>query len=394
MAPRTRRSKDNRFHAPLEAALACGTREDSEENEAARTPTGADAQRLTHGFHTWPAGLHPDAAAGLLGLLPPGPVLDPFCGGGTVLVEAMLAGRQAIGRDLSPVAVRVARLRTGIVPDEVLTAFRSAARKATATAREAQTLPDPERMVALERWYEPHVLRELEALRYAVAKSPQDIRWLLEGCLSAIVIKASMRQSDTRARRVGHHRPPGTTAVLFHKKARELARRLVALRDALPPEVPPAEVSEQDARELRVKRPLAGIVTSPPYPGVYDYLPMQHLRHVWLGLRTEAPAKRELGSRRAFKGDAHEARRLWRRDTERWMAAACAALVPGGRMVVIIGDGQVGPKILGSAEPSLEAAEAAGLRLLGRASVTLPATRPVRQEHALLFERPEGQRVG
>jgi hypothetical protein len=61
---------------------------------------------------------------------------------------------------------------------------------------------------------------------------------------------------------------------------------------------------------------------------------------------------------------------------------------------VIIGDGQVGPKILGSAEPSLEAAEAAGLRLLGRASVTLPATRPVRQEHALLFERPEGQRVG
>lgn len=373
----------------LRDALHCAQvpEQEPDDDGPARTPTGADAQRLTHGFHTWPAGLHPDAAAGLLGLLPPGAVLDPFCGGGTVLVEAMLAGRQAIGRDLSPIAVRVARLRTAQVSDEVLTAFRSAARKATATARSATALPNAERLAALEHWYEPHVLRELESLRYSVAKSPQEIRWLLEGCLSAIVVKASMRQSDTRARRVGHHRPPGTTAVLFHKKARELGRRLEDLRAALPADAPPADVAEQDARELRVKRPVAGILTSPPYPGVYDYLPMQHLRHVWLGLRFDPQERRELGSRRAFKGDGLEARRLWRRDMERWMQAATQALEPGGRMVVVIGDGQVGPKVIGSAEPTIEAAAAVGLRLLGRASKALPATKPQRQEHAVLFER-------
>lgn len=375
----------------LKRALDCGQRDDPPPGEQSqgpeRTPTGADAHRHTHGFHTWPAGLHPDSAAGLLSLLPPGPILDPFCGGGTVLVEAMLTGRAAIGRDLSPIAVRVARLRTAVVPEEVLTAFRSAARKATATARSADKLPDPERLAALERWYEPHVLKELESLRYSVAKSPQDVRWLLEGCFSSIVIKASMRQSDTRARRVGHHRPVGTTAVLFHKKARELARRLTSLREALPPGTVAADVRELDARDLRLHRPAAGVITSPPYPGVYDYLPMQHLRHVWLGLHTEAQARRELGSRRAFKGDSHEARRLWRRDTALWLGAAHTALQPGGRVVVVIGDGQVGPKVIGSAEPSIEAAQEAGLRLLARASKTLPATRPARQEHALLFER-------
>jgi len=393
MAQKKHSKKRNRFSEALREALECGQRAElgpRPDGEAtSRTPTGADAQRLTHGFHTWPAGLHPDAAARLISVMPKGTVLDPFCGGGTVLVEAMLAGRPALGRDLSPIAVRVARLRTGIVPEETLTVFRSAARKATALARTADKLPDADRIAGLERWYEPHVLHELESLRYSVAKSPQDIRWLLEGCLSSIVVKASLRQSDTRARRVGHHRPPGTTAVLFHKKARELARRLTALREALPEGAVASKIIEQDAREFKLHNRVAGVVTSPPYPGVYDYLPMQHLRHIWLGLHTESQARRELGSRRAFKGDAHEARRLWRKDTEQWMGSARDALVQGGRMAVIIGDGQVGPKVIGSAEPSIEAGKVLGLSLLGRASKTLPATRPVRQEHALLFERTD-----
>ena len=71
--------------------------------------------RATHGFHTYPAGMHPDAARGLVAALPGDSVFDPFCGGGTVLVEAMLAGKRAIGRDVSPVALRVARARTSVL---------------------------------------------------------------------------------------------------------------------------------------------------------------------------------------------------------------------------------------------------------------------------------------
>ena len=76
-----------------------------------RRPTSDGCQRWTHGFHTYPAGLHPDGAALLLTLMPEGPICDPFCGGGTVLVEAMAAGRACVGRDISPIAVRLAGLR-------------------------------------------------------------------------------------------------------------------------------------------------------------------------------------------------------------------------------------------------------------------------------------------
>ena len=36
-------------------------------------------------------------------------VLDPLCGSGTVLVEAMIAGRRGAGTDLNPLAERLAR---------------------------------------------------------------------------------------------------------------------------------------------------------------------------------------------------------------------------------------------------------------------------------------------
>ena len=49
------------------------------------------ADRVTHGFHTYPAGLNPDAARDLLALFPGDSLHDPFCGGGTVLVETIFA---------------------------------------------------------------------------------------------------------------------------------------------------------------------------------------------------------------------------------------------------------------------------------------------------------------
>ncbi|MEO0512380.1 MAG: site-specific DNA-methyltransferase [Planctomycetota bacterium] len=46
-----------------------------------------------------------------------GTVLDPVCGSGTTLVAAAAAGRRAIGFDLNPDAVAIARRRLTIVPD-------------------------------------------------------------------------------------------------------------------------------------------------------------------------------------------------------------------------------------------------------------------------------------
>jgi len=83
--------------------------------EALREGTGelSPADRaLPHGFHSYPARFHPALVRRLLDGLPRGAtVLDPFCGSGTALVEAVLAGARAFGTDVNPLAIELARLK-------------------------------------------------------------------------------------------------------------------------------------------------------------------------------------------------------------------------------------------------------------------------------------------
>ncbi len=344
-------------------------------------------ERVTHGFHTYPAGLHPDAAGQYLAALPGSSVFDPFCGGGTVLVEGLLAGRRVSGSDLSSVACLVARTRTAVAGDAELTDLRSTARALAERARVARHLPEEE---WLHDWYEPHVLAELEGIRNGLLAREDDglATDLLWACFSSIVIKASFRKSDTSSQRVPTQRPPGTTAVLFHKKARELGRRLTALREAVPEGTPAAEIRLGDARSAAPSSPVDLVMTSPPYPTIYDYVAMQSLRETWLGVRS--PASREIGSRRAFLDDDPDAAMLqWQIDTRSWMNTAAGALVPGGHLLVVIGDGRLGDHVVDAGQVTCDVGASLGLERRVHASVARPehARGGVRREHVVLLRR-------
>jgi len=385
--PKTRRT------ARRAEFLAGAARGDAELGRALREALAHSSAsvRYTHLFHTYPAALHPDAARDLLALFPGRSVLDPFCGGGTVLVEARAAGRRALGCDVSPIAVRVARARCATPDDALLSALRARARALAARARTAAArgpLPDEPILHAVRTWYAEHALRELESLRRGIAESDPTLRELLEAIFSSILVKVSWRASDTKAAREKHHRPPGTTAVLFHKRARELARQLVELRAVVPVGTPDAEIWLGDARELALAEPVELVLTSPPYPSTYDYLPLQHLRHVWLGERPDAAG--EIGARRLWRKGARAALAAWRTDTERWTAAAAGALAPGGHLVLVIGDGLVPSGAIDSARPSADSAIRAGLELRAAASLERPdhGGRTHRSEHVLAFRKP------
>ncbi|MEN0061861.1 MAG: hypothetical protein AAGA48_06890 [Myxococcota bacterium] len=344
-----------------------------------------DVDRGTHGFHTYPAGLHPDAAQRLVHAFP-GSVLDPFCGGGTVCVEGRIAGRVTVGSDVSPVALIVARTRTTTETEAVLTTFRSAARKATERARSARDLPPPNILRVVEPWYAPAALTELESLRRSIAESDPAVRDLLWTCFSSILVKVSWRKSDTSAKRVKHVRPAGTTAVLFHKKVRELGRRIASLRELVPADTPPTTFWYQDVRRLTLPEPVDVAITSPPYPSTYDYLSLQHLRLVWMGLRDEG---REIGARRQWREGERQARRQWREDTVAWTQNVADQLRPGGHLVVVIGDGVTPAGSVDTSAVTEDAAKAAGLDVVARASIERVdhARERMRFEHAFAFAK-------
>lgn len=83
-------------------------------------------QTMTHGFHPTKALMEPLCVSQLLELLPgDGAILDPFAGSGTTMIEAMVSGRAAVGCDLSPLTVGVARQHCWLPPSARLDELRS-----------------------------------------------------------------------------------------------------------------------------------------------------------------------------------------------------------------------------------------------------------------------------
>lgn len=69
---------------------------------------------LTHNFYRYPARFSPTfAATAIRYFSKPGEiVLDPYAGGGTTIVEALAAGRRAVGSDLNSLAVFITKVKT------------------------------------------------------------------------------------------------------------------------------------------------------------------------------------------------------------------------------------------------------------------------------------------
>ncbi len=82
----------------------------------------APVSGLTHGFYKYPARFSPVfASAAIQTFKQPGDlVLDPHVGGGTTLVEAIAAGREAVGVDISTLAEFVTGIKCTVFSEAEL----------------------------------------------------------------------------------------------------------------------------------------------------------------------------------------------------------------------------------------------------------------------------------
>jgi DNA modification methylase len=360
-----------------------------------------------HGFHTYPARMHPATAQTLVGALaePGGTVLDPFCGSGTVLVEARIGGRRATGVDLNPLAVHLARLKIDPRDAASREAIAAAAREIASAAdrrrerRAGSTRRYPPEDVAL---FDPHVLLELDSLRSGIAETAKEDAYLHQALalvLSSVLVKVSRRASDTSAAALPRRIAAGYPARLFARRALDLARRLGDLAALLPAHAPPARVALDDARRLRDvgAATVDAVVTSPPYAGTYDYLSHHALRMRWLDLDPTPLGTGEMGARRRYAALAPRvARDTWEREVTDTLRALARVCRKGARAVILLGDSAIGGEALRADQTLAAAASATGFALLARASQLRPHfhaptagafRRRPRAEHAMMLEK-------
>ena len=359
-----------------------------------------------HGFHSYPARLHPETARRLVeGFSPPGGrVLDPFCGSGTVLVEARQVGRQAFGIDANPLAVELASLKSRGSSPEFLERLLGAAATVIAHAdtRRLQKLGPTRKYGTADREvYDAHVLLELDGLRDGIFRvKDSEVRRALLLVLSAALTKVSKKVGDTAPRTQPKRLAGGFTIRFFETKAKDLATRLAAYAALLPPDAPEPKCAVGDARDLSLIEPasLDLIVSSPPYPGVYDYFDHHELRLRWLGLDETRFQVDEIGARRRLSGIGFDAA------VERWEGefGACLdafrdALAPQGSIALVIADSVLGGRALYADEALRDLAIARGLVLACLGSQERPyfhePTRAAfraspRREHVIVLRHP------
>lgn len=328
------------------------------------------AESLTHPFHSYPARLHPATARILVEVIADRSranalVVDPFCGSGTTLVEARAAGLRAVGTDLNPLAVLVARAKTWTAPSRRRAAMRDAGHKiagevlaagkaARRSGAEAAPMRKPKgfdpnaRNRRLAAWFAPHVRRELELIAMtldALREEDAEVADVLTACLSAILYKVSSRTSDTDGTWIDRNVPRGAAARNFALRVDLLYAGLQDLARA----GGPPDVFELDARKLGevvTDGSAAGIITSPPYAGTYDYAEHQRLRFDFLGLRHRELDAGEIGSRRSFQASSIEADRKWRSALGDVLDTLARALSPGGLAMIVIGDSLAGGRAM------------------------------------------------
>lgn len=223
-----------------------------------------------------------------------GTVLDPFCGTGTTLVAARLAGRNAVGIEVNPFLCMASRVKTRekfnlpllrVEADRLICAARMLLKSVDEgkMLHLADKLPN---MPRLERWIARRVALKVLALRDLIGEylSPgnQEIGLL---ALAAILRGASNMKLSPHAfgsREVRHDAP---VMSLFEMRLGKMLDDIEWLQGRA--DLGHAQVIEGDVRQAREVEhrlvPAHLAITSPPYLNNLDYTMQTRMELFFLG---------------------------------------------------------------------------------------------------------------
>lgn len=293
---------------PLEPCLPVKARAAKLENGDDLNFMGVETQHSTHSIHPYVAAINPPLAASLINhYVPEGEViLDPFCGGGGVLVEAVLQNRRAIGCDVNPLAVLITQTKTTHLPSSrTLPVYLATVEKAEKLARSIPTDDVPD---VIRFWYRDDSLAPLNALQKVIGEIENEAqRRLFQIILSAtardvmLTYRGEIRLRKLQGKDLERFQPSVFAA--FKKRAFSAIKSVSEL-----PAGSRADVFTMDCRKLTQQQSCHTVITSPPYGddknGV-GYFQFSRNMLFWIGVSLEEQKRQ----REAFLGcgvDAHE----------------------------------------------------------------------------------------
>lgn len=257
----------------------------------------------THGIHEYRGKFFPQLVRSLINIadVPKrGIVADPMCGSGTTDVEAVLGQYHALGLDMNPLSVLMARNKCALlsVPPELINSSYEALREdlirpcgkrnGKLTYLNSLSIRDQQYLSA---WFSEQVLQDLDEVARAIQQSDEQIRDFFRLCLSNIIRSVSWQKDDDL--RVRKELRPDAEIDPIREFLEELGRSvrvvLAFLYHKREAKFGPFDISEGDARGMagvwkKWKGRIDAIITSPPYATALPYLDTDRLSLCYLGL--------------------------------------------------------------------------------------------------------------
>jgi hypothetical protein len=354
-----------------------------------------------HPIHPFPARMSPGIALHALSSTEkPLRVLDPMMGSGTVLAMAQAHGHHAVGVDVDPLAVLLARVwTTAADPEEIIdagSAVLAKARSIFSALTWASAYPSHSTLETrkfLRYWFDEYARRQLAALTIAIGRVRRTpIREALWCAFSRLII--TKRSGASLAMDLSHSRPHKA----FHRAPIKpfdgfiAAVSLVAKNCISPKAVNRKLSAASNSFDL--------VLTSPPYLNAIDYIRCSKFSLVWMGhsidelrntrassvgaevshedaledesVRAVIDALR-LKPKLSSRNHAILSRYVW--DMRASLAEVSRVLRMGGQAVYVVGDSTVRGTFVRNSEIVRSVAELNDLTLVDRRSRSLPANR-------------------
>jgi SAM-dependent methyltransferase len=290
-------------------------------------------------------------------------VLDPFCGIGTVPLEANLLGRQSIGFDLNPYACIVAKGKMDRRPIDEQISWLESIRLPTDEV-DIDRIPE-----WVREFFNIETLKEILALRSILER---ENRYFLLGCLLGIA----------QGHRIGHLSKHSALTLPFKPRPddpgeyRAVIPRMIAkvrrtYTNGIPFE-PCGRIESADAREMPLENSSVDvIISSPPYFDTMDYVSSNRLRLALLG----------------YYGDkADEIKQILIQDYKSYlteMEKACKemkrVLKPGKKCVLVLGDSYKRGVPINTAEKIGKIFKQIGMEVQGSVEDSIPLNKSVQR---------------
>ena len=253
---------------------------------------------VTHGLHRYKGKFYPQLVKALLNLsqvrTEGSLVVDPFGGSGTVLLESVLNGRDAVSIDCNPLATAVARSKVDVLDVDVTVLCDSAESFMGMNLSQVPLDDYWEQFESstheeLESWFAPRILGKLGCLLGHARRTPDPrLVAFYEVLISDLVREVS--QQEPRDLRIRRRREPLVDAPvveLFRERLQTVIRKIVAyhsIGDEVKPKRGTGQAvlgsSAQSESYLALDdlgRSIDCVVSSPPYATALPYLDTDRL---------------------------------------------------------------------------------------------------------------------